>query len=174
MTPATTGTFSNGVWVGNVRISSPGTNFYLRASDGAHPGYGNPFNVLAFVDSDGDGMPDDWEDAHGLNRNDPVDAAMDPDADGMSNLQEYWAGTDPQSATIALRFSQIEMVGGSLRFIFPGVAGKLYRLEASSTVSPGVWTIVRDTIEGTEGPMPIAVSLDGTASARFYRIVLVR
>ena len=57
MTPVTASTFSNGVWVGNVRISSPGTNLYLRASDGAHPGYGNTFNVLTFLDTDGDACP---------------------------------------------------------------------------------------------------------------------
>ncbi len=40
-------------------------------------------------DSDRDGMPDDWEAALGLNRNDPSDAAADRDADGYTNIEEY-------------------------------------------------------------------------------------
>ena len=51
-----------------------------------------------FVDSDGDGMPDDWELDNGLNPNDSDDAAFDPDGDGLSNLQEYLNGTDPHVA----------------------------------------------------------------------------
>jgi hypothetical protein len=47
-------------------------------------------------DSDGDGMPDGWESTHGLN---PLvnDAVIDADSDGLTNLQEYQQGFDPQS-----------------------------------------------------------------------------
>jgi hypothetical protein len=40
-------------------------------------------------DSDGDGMPDVWEAAHGLNPNDPADGPRDRDADAYTNLEEY-------------------------------------------------------------------------------------
>ncbi len=40
-------------------------------------------------DSDGDGMPDAWETAHGLNPNDPADGRQDRDHDGYTNLEEY-------------------------------------------------------------------------------------
>jgi hypothetical protein len=42
-------------------------------------------------------MPDDWETEHGLNPGDPADAAGDLDKDGLTNLQEYLAGSDPRN-----------------------------------------------------------------------------
>lgn len=60
-------------------------------------------------DSDGDGLPDGWENAHGLNPKTPwipangsipahpdtTDATNGPDNDGVNNLAEYLNGTNP-------------------------------------------------------------------------------
>ena len=48
----------------------------------------------AVVDSDGDGMPDAWETANGLNPNDPADANMDCNGDGYTNIEKYINGID--------------------------------------------------------------------------------
>lgn len=47
-------------------------------------------------DTDGDGLPDLWETAFGLNP-DENDADADPDGDGLSNRQEYARGSDPRT-----------------------------------------------------------------------------
>lgn len=50
------------------------------------------------ADADGDLMPDVWELAHGLNPNNPNDAALDPDQDTLTSFEEYMAGMDPRNA----------------------------------------------------------------------------
>lgn len=47
------------------------------------------------VDSDRDGMPDVWEEVHGLNPNAAGDGARDADGDRYTNLEEYLNGTNP-------------------------------------------------------------------------------
>ena len=41
------------------------------------------------TDSDHDGMPDAWEQDHGLNPNDPDDRNGDLDGDGYTNVEQY-------------------------------------------------------------------------------------
>jgi uncharacterized repeat protein (TIGR01451 family) len=48
-------------------------------------------------DTDKDGIPDAWELVYGLNPLDPSDAQKDNDGDGLTNLEEYLAGTSPNN-----------------------------------------------------------------------------
>ena len=57
------------------------------------------------VDSDGDGLPDQWEVDNGLDRFNPTDADEDHDLDGMSNRNEFKAGTNPQDSSSLLFIS---------------------------------------------------------------------
>lgn len=45
-----------------------------------------------YIDTDGDGMPDEWEKANGLNPNDPSDANGDCTGDGYTNIEKYING----------------------------------------------------------------------------------
>lgn len=56
------------------------------------------FSVTTSADTDGDGLPDDWELENGLDPNDPGDALLDPDSDGLTTLEEYQAGLNPFDA----------------------------------------------------------------------------
>ncbi|MCK5561849.1 MAG: PKD domain-containing protein, partial [Thermoplasmata archaeon] len=48
-------------------------------------------------DTDGDGLPDDWELEHGLDPENPDDALLDADGDTLTNLEEFEYGTDPNN-----------------------------------------------------------------------------
>ncbi|MBR9911261.1 MAG: hypothetical protein GYB33_13010 [Gammaproteobacteria bacterium] len=54
--------------------------------------------AAAGSDVDGDGLPDEYEVANGLNPSDPIDAFEDQDNDGLSALEEYNLGTNPLRA----------------------------------------------------------------------------
>jgi len=63
------------------------------------------FRVTSSQDSDGDGLPDEWETMNGL---DPgrgsgdSGADGDADGDGQTNEEEYYNGTDPTSPALIL------------------------------------------------------------------------
>lgn len=54
-----------------------------------------PSEVKVVYDSDGDGLPDEWEKRYGLNINDASDADADQDGDLFTNREEFEAKTDP-------------------------------------------------------------------------------
>lgn len=51
---------------------------------------------VSAMDTDGDGMPDDWELAHKLDPKNPADGAQDADGDGYTNLEEFLNRTNPR------------------------------------------------------------------------------
>lgn len=55
-------------------------------------------DVLGTPDADNDGMPDAWETTHLFNPASHTDAPLDADSDGLSNLREFLAGTNPRDA----------------------------------------------------------------------------
>jgi len=93
----------DGVGLSNVLEVASGSNglaqVYLRYGGGTEltnrvlaavgpTGHVSQVAMEAYVDGDGDGMPDWWEAAHGSDP-DVADPAGDVDGDGLSNLMDY-------------------------------------------------------------------------------------
>jgi hypothetical protein len=92
-------------------------------------------------DADGDGMPLDWEQANGLNPA-VADGDGDPDGDGDSNLSEYLANTNPQSAASVFRLTSAVIISpGVVRVTFTAKPGRSYILRRSPDLL--TWTSIR-------------------------------
>ena len=123
------------------------------------------------VDSDQDGMPDDWERTHGLDPISSADAARDADGDGLSNLFEHQAGTDPKNPDSVLRLSAFHGASGAARLRFEAGAHRGYVLLYCDTLSQGNWQVLKTIPAGNAGR---TVELDDavTNEARYYRVEL--
>jgi hypothetical protein len=136
--------------------------------------------TVILLDSDGDGMPDDWEIAHGLNPHDPADASADPDGDRMSNLEEYIAGTDPHDPLSVLKVQLDQPGGGGALIRFMAMPNISYTVQYVTNVvglhfAEGPWLKLRD-VAPQPGTNTIEVldpdALPGTR--RYYRIATPR
>jgi hypothetical protein len=69
----------------------------------------------SLADTDGDGMPNGWEDSIELDRHNPFDGAEDADEDKVNNYSEYVADTDPNSefSYLFLGFFLLDDLGAS-------------------------------------------------------------
>jgi hypothetical protein len=86
-------------------------------------------------DTDGDGLPDWWEDQFSLSKTNAADAALDLDGDGASNVHEFLAGTIPTNVVSVFRIVSLQPEAGSLRLTWSTVGGKSYRVQTNSSLT---------------------------------------
>ena len=101
----------------------------------------------------------------------PDDAPLDPDGDGLTNLAEYFAGTDPADAASHLALESITVTGGAIVVEFMARAGIAYRLQARDTLTNGNWrTVARLDPRPEAGLVRLPDFLPAPLPARYYRI----
>jgi TusA-related sulfurtransferase len=136
-------------WTGNtqnvVNVHASCTTLRMPASNIAVTA------VYSAEDSVGDGVLDSWRALYfggsGTTTNSDSAANADPDGDGMSNFQEYKAGTSPDDAQSVLRLGSI-ISGSDMTINFPTVGGRRYRLEMTDSLTTPAWETVLYNIVG--------------------------
>lgn len=121
-------------------------------------------------DSDGDGIPNDWELAHGLNPNSATDASQDPDGDGMSNLDEYRAGTNPGNAASVFRISSLMRIAEDVVLRFNSSTGRSYAVERAGNLPPAGWIQVTNVASGTNMTLEITNKGAGAPGQNYFRV----
>ncbi|HXJ59575.1 MAG TPA: lamin tail domain-containing protein [Verrucomicrobiae bacterium] len=117
-------------------------------------------------DRDNDGMPDSWELQYGLNPDNPNDATQDKDHDGLSNRDEYLAGTDPTSSSSVLALGVTSFAPLTLEF--NAAANKSYTVEFRNDLTFGAWVPLTN-VDPSPTPRVFRFS-DNPLSTRFYRV----
>jgi subtilisin family serine protease len=131
---------------------------------------GGRLNLQRMVDTDGNGLPDWWELQY-FGHLTGTDPTADPDHDGMNNLAEWIAGTNPTNAASNLRLTLVSATNSSSIVVsWSSVAGKTYWLQRSTNLLTGFNSIVATNIVAT---VPTNTQTDTVVlpdSARFYRV----
>lgn len=124
------------------------------------------------VDTDGDGLPNGWEEANGLNSlsdwaNDGP--AGDRDGDGRTNWEEYLAGTAANDASDFLRLTATPDSPGRVALRIHAGAGRGIWLQQRDTAAAGAWQD-RWQFHLPADSADLLVLEPATHTARFYRL----
>jgi hypothetical protein len=123
------------------------------------------------VDSDGDGIPDSWETLYSLT-NSVNDAGLDLDHDGLSNLQEYLANTNPRDPNSRLQFEAITPAANRVEIRFQARPQRSYSVLFAHPTAPLVWVKLADIpSESAARNLVLTDILEAAPSGRLYRLV---
>jgi hypothetical protein len=105
-----------------------------------------------------------------------VDPNGDPDHDGMSNLQEYLAGTNPNDANSNLKITAYAFASGGVNasLTWNSVTTRYYYLQESLNLSTNVWKDSGLGLIASSGSSTSGSFADTNAPVRFYRVQAVR
>ncbi len=129
---------------------------------------GGRLNLQKIVDTDGNGLPDWWEQFH-FNQSTGVDPAVDADSDGLSNLQEFLADTDPVNAGSKLRLTSVARSGTNVSLAWVGGTESRQYLQRKSSLNSTNWI----TLGTNEPPLSATGSFldtSATNSSAIYRL----
>ena len=122
-----------------------------------------------FADANNNGISDEWE-QHAFNEvSTNRTQTTDTDGDGTTDYAEFIAGTDPNNINSVLELPPpTPQPNGSLRFNWPSVLGRAYRLVLS--VDLVNWMPLSDWIRATTTASSVVIEPPTNNASCFYRL----
>jgi hypothetical protein len=104
---------------------------------------------------------------------DAIQDKTDSDGDGIPDIAEYLAGTDPNNSAGFLQAILSRLEGGGETVDFVSVPGKRYRLERNDDFPTGEWNIIEDNIVGNGEVIRVPDAEAANLSKAIYRVILL-
>lgn len=122
--------------------------------------------VVRDLDTDADGLPDDWEEFYFHNLTQL--ATDDFDHDGANELQEYLAGTDPTDATSVFKVTTAQTANQQAELRWPNVPSRHFEVEFSENLT--TWQTITNPALYFPTPQQVIWTETTNAPTRFYRV----
>lgn len=180
-----TGTAGTGwtTWISQPAFSLNGSSLAFQSWDSglvsgdfnrAADAFAGDLSGWPALDSDGDGIPDWWMiEYFGHPTGQAGDLSRvqdDADGDGMNNLQEYLAGTDPTNPNSLLALSIAADESGTNLFLgWTAVSGKTYQVLSTPNLNNPVWQVFPASITSNGDQRYFHVR--AADSQRYFRIL---
>jgi len=125
-------------------------------------------------DTDHNGLDDTWETLYFGHLLGAPGAALDADADGLSNQAEYQAGTNPTDSKSYLRILAASTAPGndSFQLTFASVPGRAYDLQSAAALASPVWSDTQTNLVASGGETTLVVPSSIHVSTAFFRLRL--
>lgn len=96
----------------------------------------------------------------------------DPDGDGLTNWQEFLAGTDPKDANPVLQITAVRQTADGLELKWKSMAGQTYKIAMATSVA-GPYLPLEDTVVATGATGVVILPVDVDERQLFFNVILV-
>jgi hypothetical protein len=124
--------------------------------------------LYTFVDQNANNISDAWETNFLGNTSAYRTATTDTDRDGMTDQEEFLAGTDPTRPPPAFRLTATRNLPSGVRLEWPSAPGQQYRVHSSSNLVS--WTPYPAWIEATSAVSSIIVPVTDNSLPGYFKV----